>query len=110
MLRWKPYWPETPSLRQEPHTLYQDPRRCCRSWGAARLQAPTARAPTTGAERAKQRPSRQNAWGQRELPGLAAGEWEGVGDVQSQAPGENTRAGPRAGTAVGRLDNSHYAP
>lgn len=30
--------------------------------------------------------------------------------MQSQAPGENTRAGPRAGTAVGRLDNSHYAP
>lgn len=39
---------------------------------AKELQAPSA-----GADRAKQRPSGQNAWGQRrELPGLAAGQWD----------------------------------
>lgn len=42
--------------------------------------------------------------------GWLQGSGRGMGDVQSQAPGENTRAGPRARTAVGRLDNSHYAP
>lgn len=59
-------------------------------------------APTTGADRAKQRSSGQNTWGQRrELPGLLQGSWRGVGDVQSQAPSENNQAGARLGQQWG---------